>query len=78
MIARFGLPCAEATDDLYGSGRADDVLSVRGLANERFLEMGLPITYTRFRAGRPHGVRSLRVGGRRRGGRRDNEAERGR
>ena len=51
VIARFGLPCAEATDDLYGSGRADDVLSVRTAYEQRFLEMGLPITYTRFGLG---------------------------
>ncbi len=70
VIARFGLPCAEATDDLYGSGRADDVLSVRTAYEQAFPGDGTADHLHPVRAGRPHGVRSLRVGGRRRGGRR--------
>ncbi len=35
--------------DIYGSGYADEVLSVKTAYEERFLGMGLPITYIRFR-----------------------------
>lgn len=49
VIDRFNLPCEVANSDLYGSGIADDVLSVKTAYEKRFLECGLPITYTRFR-----------------------------
>ena len=48
VIRRFGLPCAVSNPDIYGSGYADEVLSVKTAYEKRFLEMGLPITYTRF------------------------------
>ena len=49
MIRHFGLPCEVSEADIYGSGYADEVLSVKTAYEERFLGMGLPITYTRFR-----------------------------
>ena len=49
VIRRFGLPCEASEPDIYGSGYADEVLSVKTAYEERFLGMGLPITYTRFR-----------------------------
>lgn len=51
VIARFGLPCEACEADIYGTGCADEVLSVRTAYEERFLGMGLPITYTRFGLG---------------------------
>ncbi len=47
-IRRYGLRCEASDPDIYGSGAADDVLSVKTAYEERFLGMGLPITYTRF------------------------------
>ena len=51
VIDHFGLPCEVANDDIYGSGYADEVLSVKTAYESRFLEMGLPITYLRFGLG---------------------------
>ena len=49
VIRRFGLPCEVSEADIYGSGHADEVLSVNTAYEERSLGMGLPITYTRCR-----------------------------
>ena len=49
VIEHFGLPCEVSNPDNYGSGFADEVLSVKTAYETRFLGMGLPITYTRFR-----------------------------
>ena len=51
VIRRFGLPCEVSEPDIYGTGRADEVLSIKTAYEERFLGMGLPITYTRFLLG---------------------------
>ena len=51
VIRRFGLPCAVSNPDIYGSGYADEVLSVKTAYEQLFLGMGLPITYTRFSLG---------------------------
>lgn len=51
VIRRFGLPCEVSEPDIYGTGRADEVLSIKTAYEERFLGMGLPITYTRFSLG---------------------------
>ena len=51
VIRRFGLPCTMSNDDIYGSGYADEVLSVKTAYESRFLGMGLPITYTCFSLG---------------------------
>lgn len=48
VIDRYALPCVVRNPDIYGSGYADEVLSVKTAYESRFLEMGLPITYTRF------------------------------
>lgn len=51
VIAHYGLPCEVANNDIYGSGYADEVLSVKTAYEKMFLERGLPITYTRFSLG---------------------------
>lgn len=51
MIRRFGLPCEVSNRDIYGTGYADETLSVKTAYEARFLQMGLPITYTRFSLG---------------------------
>ncbi len=51
VIEHFGLPCTAANPDIYGSGYADEVLSVKTAYETHFLGMGLPITYTRFSLG---------------------------
>ncbi len=51
VIGRFGLPCSVANPDIYGTGYADEVLSVKTAYESRFLKMGLPITYTCFSLG---------------------------
>ncbi len=51
VINHFSLPCEVANDDIYGSGYADEVLSVKTAYEQMFLERGLPITYTRFSLG---------------------------
>lgn len=48
LIDHYGLRREVANDDIYGSGYADSVLSVKTAYEEQFLSMGLPITYTRF------------------------------
>ena len=50
-IERFGLPCDVANNDIYGSGFADEILSVKTAYEQMFLERKLPITYTRFSLG---------------------------
>ena len=51
MIAHFELPCEAANPDIYGTGFADEVLSVKTAYEQKFLACGLPITYTRFGLG---------------------------
>lgn len=48
VVRHFGLPCEMSNPDIYGSGFANEILSVKTAYERRFLEMGLPITYTRF------------------------------
>lgn len=48
VIDHFGLKREVANEDIYHTGFADEVLSVKTAYEKRFLEMGLPITYTRF------------------------------
>jgi tRNA (guanine-N7-)-methyltransferase len=45
------LPLHEANSDIYGTARADDILSIRTHYEEIFLQKGLPITYCRFGLG---------------------------
>ena len=51
VIRHFGLPCEVSEPDIYGSGFADEVLSVKTAYERMFLAKGLPITYTRFSLG---------------------------
>ena len=51
VIRHFDLPCEVSNPDIYGSGFADEVLSVKPAYETQFLRMGLPITYTRFSLG---------------------------
>ena len=44
----MGLNVEVQNDDIYGSGYADEVLSVKTAYETKFVAMGLPITYTRF------------------------------
>ncbi len=51
VISQFDLPCEVANNDIYGSGYADEVLSVKTAYETVYLQRGLPITYTRFSLG---------------------------
>ena len=51
VIDRFGLVCTAAERDIYGTGYADERLSVKTAYERLFLERGLPITYTCFSLG---------------------------
>ena len=42
VIRRFGLPCEVSNRDIYGTGYADETLSVKTAYEARFLQMGLP------------------------------------
>ena len=44
-----GLTVLENDDDIYGSGRADDLLSIQTFYEKNFLAQGIPITYLAFR-----------------------------
>ena len=46
------LPAEVLTDDLYHSGRADEILSIRTYYEQQWLDRGLNIKYIRFRL--PH------------------------
>ena len=48
VIERLGLNVEVQNDDIYGSGYADEVLSVKTAYETVYLQRGLPITYTRF------------------------------
>ena len=54
VIRRFDLPCEVADADIYGSGFADETLSVKTAYEQVYLRRGLPITYTRFSLGGRH------------------------
>lgn len=48
VISHFGLKTLASNDDIYGSGYADETLSVKTAYEALFLSRGLPITYTKF------------------------------
>ena len=48
MIQANRLPVEIATDDLYNSGRVDDILSIRTFYEQQWLDRGMPIKYIRF------------------------------
>lgn len=51
VISHFDLPYSVANNDIYGSGYADEVLSVKTAYETVYLQRGLPITYTQFSLG---------------------------
>ena len=50
-VLQNGLPLIEACEDIYGTGRADDLLSIQTFYEKNFLAQGIPITYLSFRLG---------------------------
>ena len=52
MIEHNHLPVDFMTDDLYHSGLADDILSIRTYYEQQWLDRGLSIKYIKFRL--PH------------------------
>lgn len=51
IVAHNNLPLSEANNDIYGSGYADDILSIKTTYEAQFLKEGLPITYMKFSLG---------------------------
>jgi tRNA (guanine-N7-)-methyltransferase len=49
VIKANGLELLEATDNLYGSDPAGNILSIKTYYEQRYLDKGLPITYLKFR-----------------------------
>lgn len=49
MIERNALPVEVMTDDLYHSGMADEILSIRTYYEQQWLDRGFNIKYIRFR-----------------------------
>lgn len=49
VIGENSLPVDIANPDIYGSGFANDALTIKTAYEERFLKQGVPITYIRFR-----------------------------
>ena len=54
MVEHNHLPVEVLTDDLYHSGLADEILSIRTYYEQQWLDRGLNIKYLRFRL--PHEV----------------------
>ena len=48
LVQQNGLKLHICTNNLYGSGIADDILSIRTFYESMFLEQGMPITYIKF------------------------------
>ena len=48
-VLQNGLTLIEACEDIYGTGRADDLLSIQTFYEKNFLAQGIPITYLAFR-----------------------------
>lgn len=51
VIGRNGLPLDVADADIYGTGHADEILSIKTTYEARFLSEGCAITYLRFGLG---------------------------
>lgn len=49
MVEENRLPVEELTDDLYHSGRTDDILNIRTYYEQQWLDRGMNIKYLRFR-----------------------------
>lgn len=54
-----GLPVSACCADIYGTGFADEVLSIKTTYEQRFLQQGLPITYLRFGLGDRSGFEAV-------------------
>ena len=48
-VRQNGLSLIEACEDIYGTGRADDLLSIQTFYEKNFRAQGIPITYLAFR-----------------------------
>jgi len=48
-VVQNGLTLIDACEDIYGSGRADELLSIQTFYEKNFLAQGIPITYLSFR-----------------------------
>jgi Predicted S-adenosylmethionine-dependent methyltransferase len=49
LAEQNGLTVLEHNEDIYGSGRADDVLSIKTFYESSFLAQGIPITHMAFK-----------------------------
>ena len=49
LVKQNNLPLIEANTDIYGSGRADEILSIKTFYEAHYLKRGFPITYMAFR-----------------------------
>ncbi len=49
LLEENGMEILVATDDLYNSGMADDILSVKTKYEQEYLSRGMAITYLKFR-----------------------------
>ena len=56
LAQQNGLEILEANNDIYGSGRADEILSIKTFYEAHYIKRGLEITYLAFR---PENGRSL-------------------
>lgn len=53
------LTVLEHNDDIYGSGRADELLSIKTFYESNFLKQGIPITYMSFLLDNPGPLKEL-------------------
>jgi tRNA (guanine-N7-)-methyltransferase len=53
LIGQNNLDLVEATDDLYNSTLADEVLSIKTYYEQQYLDQGKPIAYIKFRIDSP-------------------------
>ena len=54
-----GLTVLEHNDDIYGSGRADELLSIKTFYEANFLAQGIPITYVAFKLDNKEELREI-------------------
>ena len=57
MATANNLNVIEHNDDIYGSGRADELLSIKTFYEKNFLSQGIPITYMAFNLEGPEELR---------------------
>ena len=48
LVKQSGYEILEENKDIYGSGRADKILSIKTHYEKQYLERGIPITYLSF------------------------------